>query len=55
MLLPSKCILSEYKLLIIKMVANSSTINITITKYEILCDVEMFLEITSVLPLLEVV
>jgi hypothetical protein len=53
MFLPSKCILSEYKLLIVKMVENSSTINITITNYETLYDVEMFLGTISVLPLLE--
>jgi hypothetical protein len=35
------------------MVENSSTINITITNYETLYDVEMFLGTISVLPLLE--
>jgi hypothetical protein len=55
MLLPSKCVLSEYKLLIIKMTENSSTIDHTRINYELLCDVEVFLRITNVLPLLEVV
>jgi hypothetical protein len=55
MLLPSKYVLREYKLLIIKMAENSSTIDITRTNYKLLCDVEVFLGITSVMPLLEVV
>jgi hypothetical protein len=55
MFLPSKHVLSEYKLLIVKMVENDSTIDITRTNYELLCDVEMFLGITSVMPSLEVV
>jgi hypothetical protein len=55
MFLPSKCFLSEYKLLIVKMAKSSSTINITKTNYEIFCDVGMFLGLISVFPLLEVV
>ncbi len=55
MFLPSKHVLSEYKLLIVKMVENDSTIDITRTNYELLCDVEMFLGITSVMPSSEVV
>lgn len=55
MFLSSKHVLSEYKLLIVKMVENDSTINITRTNYELICDVEMFLGITSVMPSSEVV
>jgi hypothetical protein len=55
MLLPSKRVLSEYKLLIVKMAENSSTIDNTRTNYKLLCNVEIFLGIPSVLPLLEVV
>ncbi len=55
MFLPSKHVLSEYKLLIVKMVENDSTIDITKTNYELFCDVEMFLGITSVMPSSEVV
>lgn len=55
MFLSSKHVLSEYKLLIVKMVENDSTINITRTNYELICDVEMFLGITSGMPSSEVV
>jgi hypothetical protein len=55
MLSPSKCVLNEYKPLIVKMAKDNSTINIAKPKYELLCDVEMFLGLACVLPLLEVV
>jgi hypothetical protein len=53
MLSPSKRILSEYKPLIVKMVEDNSTINTTRTNYKLFCDVEMFLRVTCVMPLLE--
>jgi hypothetical protein len=37
------------------MAENNSTIDSTKTNFELLCDVEVFVGITSVLPLLEVV
>jgi len=40
MLLPSKKILSEYKVLVIKMVKDSVIVDITKTDYELLCDPE---------------
>lgn len=53
MLSPSKWVLNKYKPLIVKMVKVNSTINITKPNYELLCDVETFLGLTCVLPLLE--
>jgi hypothetical protein len=55
MLSPSWCVLNEYKPLIVKMAEDSSTIDIAKPNYELLCDVEMFLGLACVLPLLEAV
>jgi hypothetical protein len=38
--------------LIVKMVVNNSTINISRTNYKLLCDVETFLGVACVMPLL---
>jgi hypothetical protein len=53
MILPSKCVLSECKPPIVKMVEDSSTINIAKTNYKLLCDVETSLGVACVMALLE--
>jgi hypothetical protein len=44
-----------FKAMVVKMVINSPTIDIAKKKYELLCDMEAFLGLAYVLPLLELV
>jgi hypothetical protein len=55
MLLPSKRVLSEYKTLVIKMVEDNVTLDIGKINYELLCDLEMLLGFSCIIPLLELV
>jgi hypothetical protein len=55
MLLFSKKILNEYKALVVKMVDNSVTVDITKTKYELLCNLETLLGLFYIIPVLELV
>jgi hypothetical protein len=55
MLSPSKKVHSEYKNLVIKMVEDNVTIDIGKTNYELLCDPEMLLGLSCIIPLLELV
>jgi hypothetical protein len=55
MLSLSKKILSEYKTLVIKMVEDNVTLDIGKTNYEVMCDLEMLLGLSCIIPLLELV
>jgi hypothetical protein len=55
MLLPSKRVFSEYKVLVVKMVKDSVIVDTIKTNYELLCDLEMLLGLSCSIPLLELV
>jgi hypothetical protein len=55
MVLPSKKILSEYKALVVKLVKNSVSVDITKTNCELMCDLETLLGFSCIIPLLELV
>jgi hypothetical protein len=55
MVSPSKKILSEYKALVVKMVKNSVSVDITETNCELMCDPETLLGLSCIIPLLELV
>ncbi len=55
MLSPSKKVLNEYQMLIVKMVEDNVSIVIVKANYELLYDVETLLGLACVLPLLELV
>ncbi len=53
MLTPTKCVLQEYKTLVVKMVDDNLG-NVTAkNNYELLCDCDTFLGPTCVLPMME--
>jgi hypothetical protein len=55
MLSPSKRVPNEYKTLVIKMVEDNVTLDIGKTNYELMCDLEMLLGLSCIIPLLELV
>ncbi len=55
MLSPSKRMLNEYQMLVVKMVEDNVSIVIVKTNHELLYDVETLLGLAFVLPLLELV
>jgi hypothetical protein len=55
MLAPFKHVLFEYKSLVVKVSENSTGNAPTKTNYELLCDSDIVLEVTCVLPMLELV
>ncbi len=55
MLSPSKRVLNEYQMLVVKMVEDNVSIVIVKANYELIYDVETLLGLACVLPLLELV
>jgi hypothetical protein len=55
MLSLSKKVLSKYCVLIVKMVQGSVVVHMGKANYELLCNVENFLGLACIMPLLEVV
>jgi hypothetical protein len=55
MLAPFKRLVFEYKFVVMKMFEDLLTNPIVATNYELLCDVEIVMGLTCVLPMLEVV
>jgi hypothetical protein len=55
MLAPLKRLVFEYKFVVMKMFEDLLTNPIVATNYELLCDVEIVMGLTCVLPMLEVV
>jgi len=54
-LAPSKCVLLKYKLLVVKMNEDNMWNSLTKTNYELLCECDIVLGLTCVLPMLELV
>jgi hypothetical protein len=55
MLSPSKSIFSEYKALVVKMVEDNVSVDITKTNCELMCDPKTLLGLSCIIPLLELV
>jgi hypothetical protein len=55
MISPNKVVFAKFKILLIKMAQDASIHETIKANYEYLCDLEIVLQLTSVVPMLEIV